>query len=649
MVEMRAFWILLLAAKAIADDSSVSPVQKVIQMLNDMKAKGEAEKQDEMVQFATYKQFCQSTSAEKNRAIADGKDAIEQYKAEIAKAGADVLTLTKEIAGLTEDIDGWKAEKDEAQAIRDKDHADFEIVHADYTAAMDAVDRALQVLKTSPGQFLQVRQSLLQLQSVHVKSSIMEYLNKNNEPEAESLLELGSKQQPKTYESSSGGVIDMVKKLGKKFKAERYEIEKEEAKKQAAHDMVVQDLTDSIEKATTSSDNKMATKAQREKDGSEAEGALADTTATLAEDEKFLTDLLSECEMRSKEFETNQVLRAGELTAINKAIEIMSSDKVSGAASSASLVQDGVSFAQLRAEQRSELQNRVATFLNDRAERTNSRILSLIAIKTSEDPFKKVTKMIRDMIAKLMEEANEEAEHKGFCDTEMGTNKNTRDEKSEKVEKLTALIEELEASITKLGEQSTVLSDAISAIDAAMAKATGERNAESVKNKAVIAEAKVAGEATAQALTVLKEFYAKAQGASFFQKPYTGMAGGGVVGMLEVIQSDFVRLETETTAAEDKAAKAFTEFSRDSSKDKALKETDMKHTLNSKTEKESELADAEKDLKGTQEELDAALAYFEKLKPSCVDAGQSYEDRVAQRKAEIESLQDAFKILNGEA
>merc|ERR1719327_906444 len=398
------------------------------------------------------------------------------------------------------------------------------------------------------------------------------------------------------------------------------------------------------------SDEKMSQKAQKEKDKAQAEGDLADTIITVDEDTKFLTDLSSECESKSVEFEKNQVLRAGELEAVGKAIEIMSSDAVSGGTQHLpGLVQQGVSLAQFRAEQKSEIQRRVANFLNDRAERTNSRILSLIATKTTEDPFKKVTKMIRDMIAKLMEEANEEAEHKGFCDTEMGTNKNTRDEKSEKVEELTALIEELSASITKLGEESTELADAIAAIDAAMAKATAERNGESAKNKAVIADAKVAGEATAQALTVLKEFYAKAQGASFFQKPYTGMAGGGVVGMLEVIQSDFVRLETETTSAEDKSAKAFTDFSRDSSKDKAIKEMDLKHTLNSKTEKESEMADAEKDLKGTQEELDAALAYFEKLKPSCVDAGQSYEERVAQRKAEIESLQDAFKILNGEA
>jgi len=516
---MRAFLLVLSisVSTSIADDSQmgVTPVQKVIGLLNDMKAKGEGEKHEEMVSFATYKQFCESTSAEKKRAIQDGHDSIEQLTAEKAKAAADVLVLTKEIASLTADQDGWKAEKDEAVAIRTKDHADFQVVHADYTQAMEAVDRALQVIKTSPGQFLQMRESLLQLQSfslvpLHGKNMIMKYLNKNN---AESLLQLSSKQEPKQYESSSGGIIDMVKKLGKKFKAERYEIEKEEAKKQAASDMIVQDLTDSIEKASTESDSKMGTKSSREKDGAQAEGDLGDTTATLAEDGTFLTDLASECETRSREFETNQVLRSGELVAIGKAIGIMSSDKISGGSKHLpSLVQDGVSLAQLRTDQRSLLQNRVATFLSDRARRTNSRVLSLLAVKASEDPFKKVTKMIRDMITKLMEEANEEAEHKGFCDTEMGTNKNTRDAKSEKVDSLTAQIEELTASITKIGEETTVLSTAISEIDASMSKATGERNAESTQNKAVIADAKVAAEATAQALTVLKEFYAGAKG-----------------------------------------------------------------------------------------------------------------------------------------
>ena len=47
-------------------------------------------------------------------------------------------------------------------------------------------------------------------------------------------------------------------------------------------------------------------------------------------------------------------------------------------------------------------------------------------------------------------------------------------------------------------------------------------------------------------------------------------------------------------------------------------------------------------------ELDGALAYYEKLKPSCVDTGANYDDRVAQRKEEIQSLQEALKILSGD-
>ena len=43
----------------------------------------------------------------------------------------------------------------------------------------------------------------------------------------------------------------------------------------------------------------------------------------------------------------------------------------------------------------------------------------------------------------------------------------------------------------------------------------------------------------------------------------------------------------------------------------------------------------------TSQELTAALAYYGKLKPSCVDSGISYEERVARRKEDIASLQEA--------
>merc|ERR1712183_736871 len=167
--------------------------------------------------------------------------------------------------------------------------------------------------------------------------------------------------------------------------------------------------------------------------------------------------------------------------------------------------------------------------------------------------------------------------------------------------------------------------------------------------------------AVAQALTVLKEFYAKAGEATAFvqaqpeapetfDKPYTGMGGesGGVVGMLEVIESDFARVESETKASEATAQKEYDTFMTDSKVDKEAKSTDIEHKTAKKQDQSQALTVANEDLEGTQKELDAALAYYDKLKPSCVDAGVSYEDRVARRKEEIESLQEALKILNGE-
>merc|ERR1719335_2117459 len=125
-------------------------------------------------------------------------------------------------------------------------------------------------------------------------------------------------------------------------------------------------------------------------------------------------------------------------------------------------------------------------------------------------------------------------------------------------------------------------------------------------------------------------------------------SGVGVIGMLEVIKSDFARLQAETQAAEVSAQKAYEEFMSDSKIDKSAKQAEIKNKSEKQANEEEALVMKEKDLAGTQKELDAALRYYDKLKPSCVDTGLSYEERVARRKQEIESLQDALKILSDE-
>merc|ERR1719305_455699 len=124
-----------------------------------------------------------------------------------------------------------------------------------------------------------------------------------------------------------------------------------------------------------------------------------------------------------------------------------------------------------------------------------------------------------------------------------------------------------------------------------MNQATNIRAEEKEKNAETVKDAREAQTAVAQALSVLKEFYAKAgeatsfvQQPEIFDEPYKGMQSenGGVVGMIEVIQTDFARLESETTAAEEEAQKEYDEFMTDSATDKAQKSADIDHKSSKK-------------------------------------------------------------------
>merc|ERR1719305_1872498 len=170
-------------------------------------------------------------------------------------------------------------------------------------------------------------------------------------------------------------------------------------------------------------------------------------------DSKYLADLTATCEQKASDFEARQQLRAEEIVAVEKAIEIISSGAVSGNADKhlPAMLQTS-SFAQLRSDLTTRAQARVATYLQSRATKLSSRVLAAVADRASSDPFQKVKKMIKDLITRLMEEANDEAEHKGWCDTELTTNEQTRKEKTESVETLHAEIDQLEASIAKLTE-----------------------------------------------------------------------------------------------------------------------------------------------------------------------------------------------------
>merc|ERR1719331_1516794 len=112
-----------------------------------MLEKGKKEKHEEQVQFAAYKQFCDDTTVEKTRAIKEAEEKIEVLKADIQKYTADAALLTKEIAELDEDISIWKGDIKAATKVRDIEKTDYDATHKDYSESVDALTRAIAVLK----------------------------------------------------------------------------------------------------------------------------------------------------------------------------------------------------------------------------------------------------------------------------------------------------------------------------------------------------------------------------------------------------------------------------------------------------------------------------------------------------------------------
>jgi hypothetical protein len=640
-----------------------TPVQKVIEMMNEMLAKGKAEKEAEAKMFDDYEEWVEDEARKTGFEIKTLKASIEELTTEAEKADADVANLAKRISELDGEIAAWEADQKAATELRDQEHAEYNKISTDYGESVDALSRAIEVLESKSAATPQAAEMLLQKMAVRTRTGrrvLAAFLEEQaSMARAQEAANQEGAPAAAAYDFQSGKIVGMLEKLQKKFKKELDVVEEEESNKAHAYDLEMLHLTNSITAAKDDRDQKSENKAQRAEDSAEAKAQLADAKNDLAAAEKYLTDVKMTFRQKSQAFEMNQKTRTEELQAIAKAIEIISGNAVKGSAEKhlPTLVQREapVSLLQVsRSSRRLAVQQRTSEFLRRQADKLQSKTLSLAAISLSFDPFAKVVKMIKGLITRLEEEAAAEAGHKAWCDGELKDNKLKREEKTSEVDKLTAAKEKLEGEIEALAQDLEDLAAAQAALAKAMKEATEIREKEKAENLAAIKDAKEAQEAVNQALTVLREFYNKQagllqEGQVPEMKEYKGQGGAanGVVGMLEVILSDFARLQAETTSDEKQAANEYDEFMADSKADSEAKHKEEFDKGLLKDQKEHDLKGTMKDLGATQEELDAALKYYAELKPQCLEVHVSYEERVAKRKEEIESLNKAYQALSG--
>jgi len=280
-----------------------------------------------------------------------------------------------------------------------------------------------------------------------------------------------------------------------------------------------------------------------------------------------------------------------------------------------------------------------------------------------EDPFSKVKSLINDMIAKLEKEAKEEATEKAYCDEELAKTEAKKSELEGVISRLTSKIDLSAAKSAGLkGEVKTLQAEL-----ATLAKEQAEMDAIRAEEKAAFDKAKAELELGIQgvqkALQVLKDYYQG--GAAFVQnsasfdafmqqpappKKHSGAsgAGGSIIDILEVCESDFSKnLATEETEEADAVA-IYEKTTQENKMETTMKSQDVKYKTKEFKGLDKSIADLSADRDTTNTELSAVLDYYAKIKDRCIAKPESYEERKARREAEINGLKEALTILENE-
>merc|ERR1719414_2591162 len=259
------------------------------------------------------------------------------------------------------------------------------------------------------------------------------------------------------------------------------------------------------------------------------------------------------------------------------------------------------------------------------------------------DPFGKVKGLITDMIERLESEASADAEHKAYCDKELAESNAKKDDKTAEVSKLTTKIDQSAARSAQLKEEVAGLNAALAALAKAWAEMDQMRkqeNTDYVKNKAEMEQGLTGVKI---ALKVLREYYAK-------DAAHASNSGGGasIIGLLEVVESDFSKGLAEMTATEESAQSAYETQTKENEIEKTTKDQDVAYKTKESTGLDKAVAELSSDRKGVQTELDAVNEYLSSLHKECDEVAETYAERKARFEAEIAGLKEALTILESE-
>merc|ERR1719440_1612854 len=294
-----------------------------------------------------------------------------------------------------------------------------------------------------------------------------------------------------------------------------------------------------------------------------------------------------------------------------------------------------------------------------------SRIAAVVKYEASpgEDPFEKVKGLISDMIVKLEKEAESESNEKSYCDEEMAKTKAKKEELGYTVSKLTAKIDKAASKSASLKESVKELQTELAKLAKSQAEMDSMRREQSADYRTAKQDLELGLSGVRKALSVLRDYYGGAAASSAFvqasdimnqpampvKHSKSGGAGGSIIEILEVVESDFAKnLAVEETQEADAAAE-YEKTTQENKVTKAMKEQDVKYETAEFKGLDKTLSELSSDRETTNTELGAVMDYDGKIKERCIAKPETYEERKRRREAEISGLKEALSILNGEA
>merc|ERR1719473_1762839 len=342
---MKAVCVLLLVLGA-AEAEKGSPVQKVIELLDEMKAKIESDLEAESAAMEEYLAFCDDETKEKANAMKTADATIENLNAIIEESKATITAKDDEVATLGTTISDKTSELEKVTSVREEENANFVAAEKELVTSVDecaraatALEKGLSLLQRKGGnraarkqmkrQLLAVKNAMktilsaawVEVSSAKKLQSLLQQSESSTDDESLSLHQPQAKQV--AYESKSGVIVDMIKEMQGKAEEELSALRKKEMT--AAHEfkMLEQGLSNEITHAKESLGSATATKAQAGEDQSKAEGELVNVQKTKAADADYAKTLRTDCETKANEWEAKEKSAKEEMGALVKAKGIL--------------------------------------------------------------------------------------------------------------------------------------------------------------------------------------------------------------------------------------------------------------------------------------------------------------------------------------